>query len=171
MTIQVKSTLIILATFLLGIVIGFLGDRWMRRPPPFNAQQMRKPEGFIQFNEKMIQPTAAQKDTVHAILAKYFKKFNAANDLHRQQLTALIDSMHAELSPILTKEQRERFLHRRPGLPPRGFGNGPGFFPPGGPDGPRGPGGPRDSERNFNKSDEFRPPPKPDREPYAPAMP
>lgn len=146
MNIQLKSTLIMLATFVLGIWIGFFGDRWLRPPRPFNTQQMRRPEGFIQFNLDLIQPTLQQKDTVQAILSKYYQKFSFVDLSHRKYLTVLIDSMYADLSPILTKEQRERFLRRRPGRPPQEFGRGPRSFPPaGGPSGPmgsHGPGGP-----------------------------
>jgi hypothetical protein len=173
MTIQVKSTLIIIATFLLGILIGFFGDRWTKRPPPFNAQEMRRPDGFIQFNEKLIQPTADQKEAVHAILAKYYKRFNRADGRHRQELTALVDSMHVELSPILTREQRERILQRRPG---KDFGNGRMPFPPGGPGGL---GGRRGPSPDFNKPNDFSqppegevpPPPEPAREQPDPARP
>jgi len=142
MNIQLKSTLIVLATFVLGILIGFVGDRSLRAPRPFNAQQMRRLEGFIQFNMDLIQPTSQQKDTVQAILAKYYQKFSFIDSRQRKDLTALVDSMHAELSPVLNKEQRERLLHRRPGRPPQEFGRGPRPFPPGGgPSGPMAPDG------------------------------
>jgi len=176
MNLQLKSTLIVLATFVLGIWIGFFGDRWLRHPRPFNTQQMRRPEGFIQFNMDLIQPSSQQKDTVHAILSKYYQKFSFVDLRHRKDLTALVDSMYADLSPILTREQRERLQHRRPGRPPQEFGGGPRPFPPGGgpsaPMGSDGPGGPDHglgNPRERSPREGAPPAPEPPQEPSGPS--
>jgi hypothetical protein len=164
MTIQLKSTLVVLATFLLGMVIGGLGDHWLMRPL-FNAREFRHPAGFLQFNEQVIQPQKSQRDTVRAILLKYHQKFEALAQQHRSELTAMLDTLHLELAPVLTEEQRSRLQQRREIMPDRPLDR-PGHFP-GDQAGPR-PAfhRPPDSEPAPEPGAEgFPPPPEPGRPP------
>jgi hypothetical protein len=132
MTIQLKSTMIVLATLFLGVLIGILGSRWLHEPPKFKPHEMRDPGGFIQFNEHLIQPTVAQRDTIRKILIKYYNRFTDLDREHRVELKAVLDSMRRELDPLLTKEQRKRMEHPRPNLSPN-ESNRHDPFPPGPP--------------------------------------
>jgi hypothetical protein len=132
MSIQVKSTLIVLATLFLGVLIGILGSRWLHEAPQFKPHEMRDPGNFIEFNERLIQPTTAQRDTIRKILIKYYSRFTELDRQHREDLKAVLDSMRKELDPILTDEQRKRMEHPRHAMPHNEMGRR-DPFPPGPP--------------------------------------
>jgi len=115
MNVRFKTTLILLATLLIGVIIGAAGTRAYLRTKWKQRASMSKVglrDGFIAFNERILQPEDSQRDTLRQILDKYFEKFNAVSQGHRMEMRALIDSMNSEMDPILTEEQRERLAER-----------------------------------------------------------
>ena len=133
MTIHVKTALILLATMVLGIVLGVLISGAFLRHPMRPEREEALSELFVSRFERLIEPDEAQRDTVRAILQSYSRRFIEMHDKHHAEMAALMDSMNVDLSPILTEEQRRRVAehterrHRFMGPPPpfRGRRHGP----------------------------------------------
>lgn len=147
MSIQWKSALIIIATLVIGIVIGvFLAGPVLHRhigPGPGD----RGGAMFMTMLERIIQPTADQEDAVREILERHAAKLDFMHEEFRIEMVATMDSLRKELDPILTDEQKARlddrrghFKHfekggprrhgRRPEPPERPDTGGPGMGPP-----------------------------------------
>jgi hypothetical protein len=137
MNLHIKTALVLLTTLIIGFVLGALTVPYFAMNRMRHFAGMRRPQGFVAFYEKIIQPTDAQKDTVHAILTKHFDKFrNLANE-HRDTLIKLHEELMDDLNPVLTDEQKQRVL-RMPEAAPFPFtpfrapfpGRGPRHMPP-----------------------------------------
>jgi hypothetical protein len=125
MSIRTKTILVIIATLIIGMVLGVLmGGPIMRhhfeRPPKFTQPERSK--HFVTLFERLIQPRDTQREAVVEILNKYSKRIEGLDSRHRLEMQALFDSMQTELSPILTEEQKAQLTERLkwpPGPPPR----------------------------------------------------
>jgi hypothetical protein len=139
MKLHVKTALILLTTLVIGFVIGALTVPYFAMHRMRHFAGLRRPQGFVAFYEKVIQPTEAQKDTVHAILTRHFDKFNELADKHRETLMQLHEDLINDLNSVLSKEQKQR-LQNMPETGPFPFKAFPGLFPGPGPGFGRGPG-------------------------------
>ncbi len=128
MTVQTKTTVIILTTLAIGFVLGFLFGNLQHRAHYTRFSHFREHRGFIDLNERIIRPTDEQKQVIDEILQKYHKKFLQLNQRNFQSISTLLDSMYAELKPHLTKEQIQRLQDMRNMLKRRKE-----FMPPGEP--------------------------------------
>ncbi|NOY61167.1 MAG: hypothetical protein GXO75_19835 [Calditrichaeota bacterium] len=127
MTVQTKTTVIILTTLLIGFVLGFLFGNLQHRAQQYKRfSRFREHRGFLDLNERIIHPSPEQKKVVAKILEKYHKKFLQLNRRNFQSISTLLDSMYTELKPHLTKEQIQRLEKRRKMLKRRKE-----FMPPG----------------------------------------
>ena len=112
MSIQWKSTFIIIATLLIGIVIGvFLAGAVLHhrvRPPLAD----RGPSMFTPMLERIIQPTPDQEEAVHAVLEKHSSRLEGMHEDFRAEMVATMDSLKKDLDPILTDEQKARLDER-----------------------------------------------------------
>ena len=106
---KAKSLIILITTFLLGIILGVVGSNlFIPRHVRGKLDRMRTPEGFVAVYERIIQPAAAQKDTLDTILRNYFNRFNTRSAENYHQFRSLEDSLYQELQPLLTDEQQKR---------------------------------------------------------------
>lgn len=151
MKIETKSAVILLVTLVLGVALGMVGQGLLRREFVQQVTGMRRPPGLVAHMEEVIQPTAQQRDTVHAILMSTAAGNQISIDAVQATLRASLDTMQQRLAPLLSTEQRDRLARQvgrmpDPFRPPPG-GDGRRGPPPGG-DGRRGPppggGPPRD---------------------------
>ncbi len=114
MNIHIKSAIILLTTLLIGMIIGALGMNLFRNQREINFDNFREQRAFMHLHEGILQPTSeAQRDSIHKILTQNLPKFRELGLKHREEMSALIDSMQKQLAPILTKEQLERLDKRR----------------------------------------------------------
>lgn len=123
-----KTIIIIIATLIIGIVIGMVGSGLLMRQ--FARKFDEKPihNRFSSIIERIVEPNENQIDSVRAILSRYGERMGELDRQHISVLTSLIDSMHVELSTILTEEQMKnldehqkrarRFLKGRMPFPP-----------------------------------------------------
>jgi hypothetical protein len=147
MSVKWKSTFIIVATLVIGILIGvFLAGPALHRRVE-SRHRDRGPELFTQMMERVIQPTEEQQGAVHAVLEEYSALLEDLHEDFGTEMMATIDSLNADLDPLLTEEQKARLKERhdrlerfkgkgpRPGMrgvppPPergsKGSGKGPG---------------------------------------------
>ena len=112
---------ILLATLCIGIAVGVLGSRLYIEHRVQKFRNIRGEQMFGGIMEEIIQPTPEQADTLKSIFAKYQKSMRQMNTQFRRQTVAILDSLHDEITPLLTKEQLKRLEERR---------MNPGFRPP-----------------------------------------
>ena len=82
--------------------------------------RFRKPEGFVNRIENIIEPDSIQQVVIRTILLNHHKRIRVVSEQYHVEMKALIDSLKNELKPILTPEQQERLnerLQRRKRLP------------------------------------------------------
>jgi SpoVK/Ycf46/Vps4 family AAA+-type ATPase len=121
MNVKLKSVLMILATLIVGVLIGALVlAPWMVRYRIRHLAEMRTPEGFASRLEQVIRPDKVQADEVRAILERHSERFREVSASHRAEMFALMDSLRSDLATVLTAEQLERLKthdkpFRRPG--------------------------------------------------------
>ena len=119
-----RSMLVIVATLLIGILIGALGHGAFRGRRFRHIARLKTQEGFVTRMEGVIQPEPAQQEAVRQILTQYVQLLEQVRLLLFAQLGAETDSMRTRLAPILTEEQKARLdeelkrLRRRPPPPP-----------------------------------------------------
>ena len=147
---RVKSGLLLVATLILGMVLGGLltGAIVQRRLESF--AKIQTPVGMSLFLEDVIQPHSdEQREAIRAVLDAAGPGFIAIMEQTREEMKALRDSVRRALEPLLTEEQLKR-LEARTRL-------GPGPFPFGRrkPPGSRG--------KGYGPDDSLGIPPHPDR--------
>jgi hypothetical protein len=132
MTVKTKITLAVFGTLVVGIVVGAVGSAAL-----VDWRMNRIAEGdirdrFIQSCQRELDLTAEQRDSVTVILNRWADRQKELFQKHFQATRALVDSMKAELAPVLTAEQLSKLDRRmeRMGKPFRGRPFGP---PPPGP--------------------------------------
>ena len=107
MNIHLKTAAILLATLIIGMVCGalilgaFARDRL--QPPP----QMTR-ERFVERWVRMVRPDQEQMRRIREVVGEHEPGFRENYMRHRQEMQTLVDSLHRDLEPILTEEQRER---------------------------------------------------------------
>lgn len=109
MNLQVKSSLILIFTLIIGIVLGMLIDRTiMRNQFQRKIVRLRHPDRLFIHFERIIRPTESQRKVIHEVLDKYAQRLAEIGDKSRTELVAVADSLQQELMPLLTDEQRVR---------------------------------------------------------------
>jgi hypothetical protein len=140
MSVKWKSFFIIVATLVIGILIGvFLAGPVLHRRVE-RRHIDRGPELFTQMMERVIQPTAEQREAVRAVLKEHSARLEELHEDFRTEMVTTIDSLKADLDPILTDEQKarlderhhrlERFMEKGPGHGEKGKPGPPGRRPP-----------------------------------------
>lgn len=146
MNVSRSAGLLLAATLIIGVAMGALGagairPRLERRPPPPPREGGPPGGGFAEHMMRVIEPTdSVQASKVRAVVERTASHNRAIIQDLNASLRASVDSMRAELSPMLTADQRERLGQAVSQLPPvrgpgapRGEGTGRGGPPPDGP--------------------------------------
>ena len=129
MDVKIKSSLVLTATLILGIIIGVLGSGMIRNY--FFEKKMenfRSPRGFIRHLERVIQPDSTQRVQLREKLRSQQQHFDHLSMQFRTEMDSLNEEFQNDLKDILTEEQQERlsrFLERGP----RPFREGKRKFP------------------------------------------
>jgi len=127
MKLEVKSAVILLTTFTLGIALGLVGQGALQRA---RLGPAGRPPGFVARMEDALQLRADQQATVRPVLEATAEQNQRVIAATRKELRAIVDSMALTLAPLLAEEQRQRLAQRirelpdpfRPGGGPRGGG-------------------------------------------------
>ena len=136
---DVKAAVMLLITLLLGVALGALGVSALSRHRADEVQQLRRPPGFVAHMEEVIAPRdSVQRAKIKPILAATAARNEAILQQVNEQLHTALDSMRAQIDPLLDAAQRDRLERASKLAPPiRAGGQGrDGRGPP--PDG-RGP--------------------------------
>lgn len=125
MRIETKSALILLATFLIGGLVGLLAAGAIAQRRTSRVAELRE-RGFEMQLERIIQPRdEAQAEAIRAVLASTTERNRATMDGARKEIRASLEQMREELEPLLDEDQRarldeaaKRFRRGPPGRPP-----------------------------------------------------
>ena len=126
MDIKIKTTLIILFTFIIGMVTGAIITRAFLKYRVEKVLSMSAPAGFAAHFERIIEPTDEQREIVRKILNKYGRQMFQMRQKNLKEFLSIDQAMQEELNSILTPEQRMRLEKR---FSRRGSGRA--FRPPG----------------------------------------
>ncbi len=122
MNIRLKTTLIIIATLIIGIIFGALLSRAYLHHRIRRAFTMVNPNRFMTFFEQTISPTPEQREQIRKIIQKHTKTVSELQKNLRDGMDSSFESLRKELDSVLTPEQKERLEKmmrgRRP-WPPR----------------------------------------------------
>lgn len=109
MNARTKSLLLLLTTLVVGLGVGALATGAAMNTRLDELQRLRQRGGFTERLEAVIAPTdEAQQAAVHAALERAHERFHADRRACSERFRASADSMRAELTPILSEDQRAR---------------------------------------------------------------
>ena len=104
----ITYTALIIATLLIGIVIGFLANgRFTQR----RIERMRESfneHGFERGFERMARPSPEQMEDLRPILEEFAMKQRQLMDDYKSEQRQLHEGLRKEIDPYLTEEQKER---------------------------------------------------------------
>ena len=112
MSVKLKTTFIVLCIFIIGVIVGAMLSRAILQSRVKKFMSMRTPAGFANMFENIINPGPDQRKSIAEILDKYGKKISEDHEKFRDKILSNINSMKAELEPILTPEQVKRLGKR-----------------------------------------------------------
>lgn len=140
MTNSVRAWVLLVVTLCLGITIGVLGGGAMQERRIRRLNDMRRPGGFVEHLQQVIRPTSdSQWNAIRPIIETHARANEERRRSHDMAMRASLDSLKAQLEPMLAPDQRERLARFAPGRrgdgPPMRDGRGPRRGPPDG-DGP-----------------------------------
>jgi len=104
---KTRSYLLIAATLIIGIIIGFLGNGYLTR---LKFQKFVHQSGEQIFKKRMmevLQPTDSQFEKIEPILDKYDRIAHQNFQESRSRMQALHEEMSRELAQYLDENQRE----------------------------------------------------------------
>ncbi|MEM6632113.1 MAG: hypothetical protein AAF694_20720 [Bacteroidota bacterium] len=101
---RIKPILFLVLTLLLGFLLGVISSRYLVEQKIKSYRNQERGKGFIRLHHDILQLTPEQQEAVDPVLTKYFEKLTA----HRKAFRGIMDSMHTELVPLLTEEQKTR---------------------------------------------------------------
>lgn len=109
MTIDARSSIILLVTLLLGIAIGALGAGAVAQRRSEHLQELRLRGMFVDHMERIVQPRDEEQwEAIRPILEETGRRNFAIMDSTHSRLEAEMERMREELAPHLDESQRER---------------------------------------------------------------
>lgn len=142
MSSRARAAVLLGATFLVGLVVGLFGGRWLH-PGPFGPRPRPTPVAVADHLSRRLNLRPEQRDSVRAILERHRPTMDSLWSEFRPRIRAVDESLQQEIAAQLDPAQREKFAklreryeRRRPelfGPPP----NAPPEAPRGSPPAPR----------------------------------
>ncbi len=108
MKISTKTTLIILATLLIGTAIGILGSGIFHQKRFDRIRQMHPEQRFVEILDRIIKPAEEQSRLIKEILEKQSKKIAALEENYQGEIFTIFDSTRIQIQSLLTKEQMNK---------------------------------------------------------------
>jgi len=108
MTTKLKVTLVIIATLIIGIVLGVVGRGVLMKHHRQRLDKMERTELFLSRINEVVDPDSSQKVKVEEIAKRTAERIEILFDHHQSQMATLVDSMKHELSAVLTPSQQQR---------------------------------------------------------------
>ena len=105
MNARTKATIVILATLIIGMVLGAALHSFYARNQFGNVLRFRASGYLKQHLMETIQPDSSQQEIVSEIFAKRFNRMSETREEGFRKFRAQLDSLQLELQPHLTPEQ------------------------------------------------------------------
>jgi len=105
---KTKSVLLIIATLVIGFIIGFLTNGQITRNRIDKFVKTGTHEGFKGMYFRILQPDPEQIDLIEPILDKYGVLIHDNVNTMQKSMKDLHQQMVMEINPYLSDEQRER---------------------------------------------------------------
>lgn len=103
-----KSYVIIIITFVLGIVCGILIKSAITESPYEQIKRLRQHGGIVKRFENILDLSQQQKDQLKPVLDKYSNRFVEYSVNRRKGFRAIVDSLNTEIKPYLTDQQLQK---------------------------------------------------------------
>jgi Spy/CpxP family protein refolding chaperone len=130
MNIKWKIAIHIVATLLIGILIGALLNRTLVQRRIRNIMEMRTAGLLAPRPERDLKPVSPEQDKkIREILDKHAQRLAEIHKRFDAEIQASFKSLNEEINPILTPEQRDQLKRMIPGPPPFHDRGRPGFPP------------------------------------------
>ncbi len=121
-----RAMVMLLATLVLGIAIGFLGSASLSGVRARKLDQARRPGGFVEHMMDIIQPTEEQRGLILPAIRATDERNRTVMDGANEELRAAVTALKESLAPHLSDAQIRRldtFARRPPpGMPGAGRG-------------------------------------------------
>ncbi len=108
MTLHLKPTIIVIATLLLGILFGIVISNTLERQQGEKLRALTKPDPFVSFHFRIVDPTEDQQELLQPIIRKYHNRLLEVRETHFRETSTILDEMYRELATILSEEQMEK---------------------------------------------------------------
>ncbi len=108
---KLKVTLIIIATLIIGVVLGAVGRGALLKHHHQKLDSMERTEIFLSRVNEIVHPDSSQKPKVEEIAKRTAQRIDILFNHHQAQMAVIVDSMKSELSAVLRPEQQERLVH------------------------------------------------------------
>ncbi|HEU4648576.1 MAG TPA: periplasmic heavy metal sensor [Gemmatimonadales bacterium] len=138
MSSRARAVVLLSATFLVGLVVGLVGGRWIRRGPFDRPSGRPTPVAMADRLSRRLDLRPEQRDSVRAILERHRPTMDSLWSEFRPRIRAVEESLQREIAAQLDPAQQEKFAklreryERMRAQPP-----GPPGPPPESPSGPR----------------------------------
>jgi hypothetical protein len=105
---KTKIILLVIATLLLGMVVGFSASSFMTKHRMHKMMERQRPENIEKHLLGVIEPSAEQKDSVLIIIRNHAEDMKSIRRLQVEQSKNSFQDMMKELEPLLDEEQMGR---------------------------------------------------------------
>ncbi|MCP2619797.1 hypothetical protein NLC35_00910 [Candidatus Aminicenantes bacterium AC-334-K16] len=116
MNVKIKTTLIILATLILGVILGAGLHRLYIQHRIKKIFTLQRPPIMARTLERVIQPTPEQRIRIRRILHRHTQRLLEIRREYETKLRQEMTAIQREIDPILTPQQRKRLERRTPPL-------------------------------------------------------
>jgi hypothetical protein len=108
---KLKVTVIIVATLIIGIVLGAVGRGALQKHHHQKLDSIERTEMFLSRVNEVVNPDSSQKPKVEKIAKRAAERVEILFDHHQAEMAIIVDSMKSELSETLRPEQQQRLDH------------------------------------------------------------
>ncbi len=161
---RMKSGLIVVATLLLGFLLGVVVVGSLHRRRIAHLREFNDRGGVASVIRRQVRPRPEQRAPLREILKQYEPRLRQMRESHREEMERVLDSLADELGAVLTPAQMRRLRRHGPAVPQE-----PGIEPGRGRREGRGAGGGAERRRPRRERSGEVPPDKPPPPPLPPA--
>lgn len=105
---KLKPIIILLATLLLGGVVGFMASTYHFHHRMDEFMRCSDQDRFINMIRQQVEPTKEQEGNIIPILEKYAEESMELHHDCRSEHFTIIDSMFSEIKPFLNEKQQNK---------------------------------------------------------------
>ncbi len=105
---KLKITIIIVSTFIIGVLLGVVGRGAFGKHHHQKLDSMERTEFFLSRVDEIVDPDSSQKPRVLEIAKRTAKKIDILFDHHEAEMKVIVDSMKRALAAVLRSDQEQR---------------------------------------------------------------